>query len=164
MPTATDRAIIKAFTIGELRTASTVSPIVDVIGEVGRQNEETFTFEIPADATIAETPMALRKACRVKKVDFVGATALAASGSAFVTMLLQKRDGAGGAAVTTATLDTNTAGGNVSIAAFVPAAFVLSSTFANLVFAAGNVMTFKSTETSTPATPIGKVTVTVEYI
>jgi hypothetical protein len=163
MPTATDRSIIKAYTIGEIRTASTISPIVDPQGEVGRMNEETFTFEVPADATIAETGMVIKKACKFKHAEFLPATALAASGSAFITQVISKRDGAGGSAVTTASLDTNTAGQNVSLAAFVSASFTPSATPANLVFPAGSVMTFKSTETSTPATPIGKVTVTVEY-
>lgn len=160
MAVYTDRELLKQQERGQLGTTGAVDPL----NEVNRAHEETFTFEVGSDNTIAEMGLACEKAFKVKGVRFTGATALAANGSNYISMLVQKRDGAGGAAVTVASTDTNTAGANVSLAAFVPAVLTLSATTANLLFAAGNVLTFKSTETGTPATPIGKVQVTVEYI
>lgn len=157
----TDREIVKQRAAGQANTFGLAGSAVAITSAI---HQEVFDFEVPADASIAETGQRMPFACRVIAVHFTPATLLAASGSAYISQVIKKRDGAGGAAVSCATLDTNTAGQNVSLAAFVPAAFVLTATAADLVFAAGNVMTFASTETSTPATPIGKVTVVVEWI
>jgi hypothetical protein len=125
--------------------------------------EETFLVPMPADATLAEQGFRVRRPGIVTSCEYTGATALAANGSSYISLLVQKRDGAGGAAVTVASTDTNTAGANQSISAFVPLTITLTTTDANKKFAAGNVLTFKSTETGTPTTPIGFATINVRY-
>lgn len=156
-----DRKKIKDQEKGVIATAA---GIVAPFAAIEQCHEETFTWEIAADATVVEVGMVCEKPFKVKSMKFTGNAALAANASNYITQLAQKRDGAGGAAVTVGTIDTNTAGGNQSIAAFVGLAGVLSATAANLIFAAGNILSVKSTETGTPATPIGKVQITVEYI
>lgn len=158
---ATDRDIIKIRQVGQADSYGLAGTARAAISAI---HQDVITFEVGADATIAEMGQRTDKAFIVKSVHFTGATGLAVSGSAYVSLLAQKRDGAGGSPVTVASVDTNTAGSNVPIVAFVPLALVLTVTPADLTFAAGNVLTFKLTETSTPTTPIGKVTFVVEYI
>lgn len=158
---ATDRALIKGMQAGVHRT---IAAIVDPTGETNKLHEHTFQFELDADASLVERGIRVPKACIVKSVTFTPTTLLAANGSSYITLDVQKRDGAGGSAVSVATTNTNSAGANVSLAAFVPATLTITSTAANKTFAAGNVLTFKSTETGTPATPLGCCEVTVEWI
>jgi len=158
---ATDRALIKATQAGVNRSIAT---IVDPTGETNRMHEHTFQFDLDADASLAERGIRIPKACIVKSVTFTPNAALAANGTNYITLDVQKRDGAGGAAVSVATTNTNTAGANVSLAAFVPQTVTITTTAANKTFAAGNVLTFKSTETGAPTTPIGCCEVTVEWI
>lgn len=157
---ATDRTLLKQAQSGQITSTGAVDPIT----AAGEAHQETFIFDVPADAAVAEIGIPILKACRLKSVKGVAITGLAVSGSAYITQTISKRDGAGGGAVIAATFNTNTAGQNTPITAFVPYTFVLSTTDANLNFAVGNVLTFLSAETSTPATPIGKIAVTVEYI
>lgn len=158
---ATDRQIIKDRQAGQYEAyglAGTGKAAASAI------HTFTYTFEVGSDASIAEMGVRIDKACKVTSCYFTPTTALAAHATAYIIMLVQKRDGAGGSPVTVGTIDTSTGGGNVSLSAFVPQLFVATSTAADLAFAVGNVLTFKSTETSTPTTPIGKVTVTVEWV
>lgn len=155
-----DRKKIKDQEKGVFKTAA---GITDPAGAVGELHEETFIFDVPADAAVAEIGIPILKACKLKSVKGLAITGLAVSGSAYVTQTISKRDGAGGGAVIAATFNTNTAGQNLPIVAFVPYNFTLSTTAANLLFPAGSVLTFLSAETSTPVTPIGKIAVTVEY-
>lgn len=157
---ATDRALLKQAQSGHIGSIGAVDPI----GEVGKAHQETFVFELDADATLAERGFRVDKAFRLKSVYFTPTTALAANGTNYITLECKKRDGAGGAAVVAATTNTNTAGANVSLAAFVPAALTLSATDANLSFAVGNVLSVISTETAAPTTPLGTFSVTVEYV
>lgn len=142
---------------------TTTAGIVNGPKVVGEMHEESFVFDVPADANVPEIALPILKACKLKSVQGVGVTGLAVSGAAFVTQTVSKRDGAGGAAVISSTFNTNTAGQNLPITAFVPYVFTPSATSANLFFPAGSVLTFLSTETGTPVTPIAKVIVTVEY-
>ncbi len=158
----TDREIVKERQAGQAQSYGVAA--LPKTGIVAEMHQAEFTFDVGSDATIAEIGQRIGKKCIVKSVHFTPASALAANGSAYITMLVQKRDGAGGSPVTVASLDPNTAGQNVSLSAWVPAAMTLTTTAADLAVAAGNVLTFKSTETSTPATPIGKVTVVVEWV
>lgn len=155
-----NRKKIKDQQKGEFLTAAGMT---DVASTVNEMHEETFIFDVPADAAVAEIGITILKACKLKSVKGLAITGLAANGSAYITQTVSKRDGAGGAAVIAATFNTNTAGQNKAITAWVPYDFTLSSTTANLFFAAGNVLTFLSAETSTPTTPIAKIAVTVEY-
>ncbi len=155
-----DRKKIKDQQKGYFKTAAAIVASATAVGEI---HEETFIFDVPADAAVAEIGIVMRKACKLKRVEGCAITGLAVSGSAYITQTVSKRDGAGGGAVVSATFNTNTAGQNLPIVAFVPYVFTLSATAANLLFAAGNILTFLSAETSTPVTPIGKVSVTVEY-
>lgn len=157
---ATDRTLLKQAQSGQITSTGAVDPIT----AAGELHQETFIFDVPADAAVAEIGIPVVKAFRLKSAKGLAITGLAVSGSAYVTQTISKRDGAGGAAVIAATFNTNTAGQNTPIVAFVPYTFVNSTTDANLNFAVGNVLTFLSAETSTPATPIGKIAVTVEYI
>lgn len=157
-----DRKLIKNYQRGQVKV---ITGIVDPLGEVGRCHQETFLFPIATASTDEpERGIVCTKAFRVKSSIFTPSALLAANGSAYVTYSVQKRDGAGGAAVSVAATDTNTAGANVSLAAFTPVTATPTTTDANLVFAVGNVLTFKSVKTSTPTSPIGVMAVTVEYI
>lgn len=155
-----DRKKIKDQQKGVYKTAAEIVSPATVVEEM---HEETFIFDVPADAAVAEIGIPIRKACKLKNVQGLAITGLAVSGSAYITQTISKRDGAGGSAVIAATFNTNTAGQNAAITAFVPYTFVNSTTVANLLFPAGSVLTFLSAETSTPTTPIGKIAVTVEY-
>jgi hypothetical protein len=145
---------------GVFKVAAGVSAPFDAVDAIA---EETFLLSVPADATLAEQGFDLRRPGIVTSCKFTGATALAANGSSYVSLLVQKRDGAGGAAVTVASTDTNTAGANASISAWVPLTVTLTATDANKKFATGNVLTVKLTETGTPTTPIGFFTIHVRY-
>jgi hypothetical protein len=158
--TDSDRKKIKDQQKGQYRTAA---GIVDPIGAVKKLHRESFLIAIGADATFAEIGLSMHQDGEVVECEFTPSTALAAHASNYISMLVQKRDGAGGAAVTVASADTNTAGANVSLAAFTPQALTLTTTTANKRFVDGNVLTFKSTETGTPTTPIGNLRITVEY-
>jgi hypothetical protein len=159
----TDREIIKERAVGQAQSMG-LSSATAPKATIAAIHQYEITWDIGADATIAEIAQRIGRPSKFIAAYFTPATGLAVSGSAYVTALLQKRDGAGGAASTVATWDTNSAGGNQAMVAFVPLLGVATTTPADLVYAAGNLLTFKSTETSTPATPIGKVTVTLEYI
>lgn len=154
----TDREYLKAQQAGALGTTGAT----DAIGEVGKAHQQIISFEVTSDASMAEIGIRLDKKCIVKSAHFTPAVALAANGSSYTTYTLRKRDGAGGSAVTVGSLDTNSAGQNVSLAQFVPSAFTLTA--ANVTVAAGNILTFQSAETGTPTSPIGKVSVVVEYV
>lgn len=160
MAVASDRKKIIDQEKGVFREAAA---IVDPNKAVNECHQETFVFDVPADAAVAEIGIPMLKACRLVSAVGLAVTGLAVSGSAYVTQTISKRDGAGGGAVVAATFNTNTAGQNTAIVAFVPYTFVNSTTTANLDFPAGSVMTFLSAETSTPVTPIGKISVTVQY-
>lgn len=155
-----DRKKLKDQEKGVFRTAA---GIVNPNAAVNESHQETFYFDVPADAAVAEIAICLEKACKIVSAFGIAVTGLAVSGSAYITQTIKVRDGAGGAAVTAATFDTNTAGQNKAITAWVKYGFTLSTTPANLLVPAGGVITFTSAETSTPTTPIGKVAVTVEY-
>lgn len=157
----TDREIIKEREAGVAQSYGLAATPKSVVSGI---HSDTLTFEVTSDASMAEIGMRMPAACIVRSAHFTPSVALAANGSSYVTYDLQKRDGAGGAAASVATTNTNSAGANVSLAQFVPAALTLSTTAADITFAAGNVLTFKSTETGTPASPIGKVVVIVEWI
>lgn len=158
----TDRQIFKERQSGVANTYGLAgNPTTGVVAEI---HQMVFTWDVGSDATIAEIGQRIDKKCIVRNAYFTPTTALAAHATAYISLLVQKRDGAGGAAVTVASTDTATGGANVSLAAFVPAVLTLTTTAADLAVAAGNVLTFKSTESSTPTTPIGKVTVVVEWV
>ena len=144
-----------------------IAGIVDPGGEVGRMNEETFTFDAgAASGDIAERGIYFDKDCIVKHVEELPSEALANDGTdaAIVTRTIQKRDGAGGAPVSVATLGTGTVGG-AALLAFQKTTFKLSAVPANLKISKGNVLTFKSAKTGAPACPTeSNVSVTVEYV
>jgi len=152
----TDRELLKAQQAGKLGTAGAV----DAIAEVGKAHQHVFTFEVTSDATMAEIGLRIDKKCIVKSAHFTPSTALAINGTNYVTLDVSKRDGVGGSATVVATLNTNT--GGTALSAFQPAALTVTQSAASL--AVGNVLTFKSTETGTPTSPIGKCTVVVEYV
>lgn len=154
-----DRQLIKDTEKGIFRTVAEIS---DPNGAVEDLHEDVIKFDLDADASLAERGMRVDKAFKVKSVYFTPSTALAASGTDYTTYTVSKRDGAGGAAATVAATDTNSAGSNVSLAAFVPQALTLTT--ANTTFAAGNVITVKSAETGIPTSPLGCFTILVEYI
>lgn len=154
----TDRELLKQQQAGALGTTGASTPIASV----ARVHGDVFTFESTSDAAMAEIGMRIDAACRVKSVYITPSVALAKHASAYTVYTVAKRDGAGGAADTVATLTTEDIAAGVALAAFEPAAFTLTD--ANVVFAAGEVLTFKSAETGAPTSPIGKVTVLVEWV
>jgi hypothetical protein len=154
---ATDREILKQVHLGHCQSAGLSDPRTTV----GELHQEVFKFDLDADASLVERGLRVDKKCRVKSAYFTPTTALAAHATNYVTINVKKRDGAGGGATTVATTNTNSAGANVSLAAFVPAALTITASAAAL--SAGGVLSFESTETGTPATPLGCCTVVVEY-
>lgn len=158
---ATDRSIIKDVLKGFFRTAATTTAIADPLGEVGRLNEETFTFITFAAAPYVEQGITMTKACRVKSIKLTSATTLATDGTNNITSTVAKRDGAGGAAGTIGSHTSNVAGG--ALTAFTPRDVAISSA-SNATFAAGNVLTFKTADNGTTTEPLLSCAVTVEYI
>lgn len=114
-------------------------------------------------ATVAETVYAkFPYAGTVTGIAFAPTAALAANGTNYVTLDI-KRGASGvaaGSRVSMGTVTTNTTGG-VSLAAFTDAALTLSGTAANLVCAAGDLISATITVAAgTPAWPAGAVTIT----
>lgn len=110
-----------------------------------------------AGATLAETAVERPKVHGVvTSVDFTGA-AISADNTNNVTITVAKRDGAGGAAVTIATYQSNVAGGAVT--AFTPKAFTLSGTAANLNLLETDIVTVTTAKAGTGATVTGNVRV-----
>lgn len=157
---ATDREILKNQQAGALGTAPGVSDAKDTIRKF---HEETFLLANDADASLVERGFRVQKAFRVKSCYYIPSTGLAASDSAYDTLTVSKRDGAGGSASVVATRTTQVTGG-AALVAFVPFELTLSATTAYHYFAVGEVLTVLITETSTPTTPFGVFSVTVEYI
>ncbi len=157
----TDREIIKERHAGQAQAFGLAGAPKDAVAEVHR---DILTWDIGSDASIAEIGQRLDRKCRVISAYVTPTTLLAKHASAFITLLVQKRDGAGGSPVTVATAHTEDIAGGVALAAFVPTLLTLTTTAADIAVAAGNILTFKSTETGAPATPIGKVTVVVEWV
>ncbi len=154
-----DRTIIKHSEQGEFAS----SKLGNTKKAIGEKNEETFVFDLDADASQAERGITCAKPFVVKSVVVTPSSALAAHASNYVTYTARKRPaGALGSPVTVATFDTATGGASVSLAAWTKQAAPISVT--NRKFAAGDVLSFLSTETGTPTSPIGTVAVTVEYI
>lgn len=154
---ATDRELLKQAQSGHIGSVGATDPI----DAVAKAHEEIFLLAQDTDASLAERGFRVHKKCRVKESYFTPDTALAINGTNYVTIDVQKRDGAGGAAVSVATMNTNTGGS--ALAAFVPELLNLSATDANLEVAVGNVLTAKTTETGTPVSPLGVFTIVVEY-
>lgn len=159
--TTTDRTITKQIEQGELASQGLARPKK----AVGEKNEETFIFDLDADAAQAERGITCRKPFKVKGIDLTPSSALAAHAANYNTYDVQKRPSAAlGAPVSVGTTNTNTAGANVSLVAWTKVSIPLSATVANRKFAIGDVLTVKSTETGTPASPLGTIAITVEYI
>lgn len=162
MPTQTDRDKIKAQQKGTFKSAAGIS---SPDAETAKLHEETFLFDLDADASQAERGIPCLKAFKIKSIDIVPSSDLAAHATAYVTYTAQKRPSAAlGTPVTVASFDTATGGSNVSLTAWTKQTMTLSTTYSYRVFAVGDVFTFKSAETSTPTSPLGRVAVTVEYI
>jgi len=155
-----DRDIIKDQQKGTFISAAGMANVETAVGEI---HEETFVFALDADAAVTERGIHIKKACRLKSAVLTPSTGLAVDGTAFTTTTVSKRDGAGGAAAIAATHTTNSVGGS-ALVAFVPKPLTLSATSANLDFPAGSVLTFLVAEASTPVTPVGRLTVTLEYV
>lgn len=154
-----DRTITKQQQQGELAS----SGLGNARKQVGEMNEETFIFDLDADAAQAERGITCRKPFIVKAVEVTPSTSLAAHASAYVTYTAQKRPAADLASpVSVAAFDTATVGSNVSLTAWTK--YAAAITAANRKFAKGDVLTFKSAETGAPVSPLGTVAVTVEYI
>lgn len=159
--TISDRTKAKNKAKGDLVCAGLSDP--DTVVE--QDNQRTFVFDLDADAAQAERGFPCQRPFVVKSVDILPSTALAAHASAYTTYTVQKRPSAAlGTPVSVAAFDTATGGSNVSLVAWTKYSVPLSATAANLKFAVGDVLTFKSAETSTPTSPLGTVSVTVEYI
>lgn len=156
-----DRKIIKDQDQGVLNSSGLVNPRK----AVGELNEETFVFDLDADAGQAERGITCRKPFVVRAVEVTPSTALAAHASNYVTYTARKRPASAlGTPVTVAAFDTATGGSNVSLVAWTKVAAPLSTTVANRKFAVGDVLSFLSAETGSPTSPIGTVAVTVEYL
>lgn len=162
MPTDSDRKKIKDQQKGVFLTAAAIS---SPNTEVEKLHEEVFVFDLDADASQAERGVPCLKAFKVKSVVVLPSTDLAAHATAYVTYTTQKRPSAAlGTPVSVAAFDTATGGSNVSLTAWTAYSVTLTTTLANRKFAVGDVLTFKSAETSTPTSPLGRVAITVEYI
>lgn len=94
-----------------------------------------------AAATLAETAIMshVGSSRTIKRISITPTAGVTANDTDYATITLKKYDGAGGAAVTLATLVTNVAGG--SWTALVPKAVTLSATGADLVVTNNNVFT-----------------------
>jgi hypothetical protein len=98
---------------------------------------------------------------QVVSAKFVSAGTAAANGSNFATIIVNKHDGVGGAATVSAQGDTSV----TSIAAGVPFTLTPSTTLANTILSAGQVMSFQITKTGTGvAVPAGNLVVFGRYL
>lgn len=113
-----------------------VGPIGWTLGRAAHMADNASGAEVPIADAAASTATAERAIPRKKlhgkvtAIEFVGA-AIAADNTDYVTVTVSKRDGAGGAATSLGTYDTRAAN-NGAVAAFVPGAFTLSATAADL--------------------------------
>lgn len=90
---------------------------------------------------------------RVTSIEYVPAAALTANDTDYVTITIRKRDGAGGAAATVATLTTKITGGSGDWTAFVP---VSLGTITNGDLLVGDLLTIEITKAASgKVVPIG---------
>lgn len=115
------------------RTLKVDKPADD--GAAGTATTETGVFRFEEDVQITG-------------IYFVPSAAVTAHGTNFATLLVDKRDGAGGAATNLATFATDTVTTD-DMAAFVPKALPLTATTADLILSAGNVLTIEITKGGT---------------
>lgn len=153
----TDREFLKYQQAGALATSGAVDPV----GEVGKANEFSISFDNVAGSPIAEIGQAITKACRVKRIRALPAANLATHASNYVTGTIYKRDGAGGSATSIGAFTTNSTGG-AALAAFVPT--TVSITAGTELLAAGAVLTYALVDAGTTTEVAVRVTVDLEYV
>jgi len=117
-----------------------------------------------AAATLSETLLTSpQKHGVVTGIRYVGA-AVTASDSTYATFTVAKRDGAGGAAVTLGTLVTKTTSGSGcgDITAFIPMAFTLTATAADLQILETDIITITEAKASTGVQVVGQIELTIK--
>lgn len=113
-----------------------------------------------ATATAEHALLRASQALVVKSVEFIPDATLTANDATYASIVVQRRNADGSGAVTVASVSTKTSasGGSGNWAAF--AAVSLALTAANLVLAAGQVLTVEITKASTGVVvPAGKLVV-----
>lgn len=111
--------------------------------------------------TAADYFYAAARDVQIISAKFVSPSTAATNGTNFGTIIVNKHDGAGGAATVAASADTSA----LSIAAGVPFALTLSATLANVQISAGQVLSFQITKAASGVViPAGYVVLQVRYI
>lgn len=129
--------------------------------------ETSIDYTKEADDAMASTATAAkyfyvaRRDIQLISVDYVSASTAAFHATNNATIIVNRHDGAGGAAVPAASVTTSA----VSIAAGVPYALTLSTTLTDIQVAAGGVLSFQITKASAGVViPAGYVIVRARYI
>jgi hypothetical protein len=155
-----------------LLSAHDVSP-ENVKDEVDGLFEETVQYiKASADAMASTTTAAdyffsAFRDFQIVDAKFVSAGTATANDTNYGTIIVNKHDGAGGAATVAASVATQTtgSGGGGSIAAGVPYNLALSATVANTQLSAGNVLSFQITKTGSGVViPAGWVKLTLRSL
>lgn len=112
-------------------------------------------------ATAADYFYVARRDVQLINVDLVSAGTLATDPTDFATLIVNKHDGAGGAATVAASVATSTG----SVAAGVPYALTLSTTLANIQLTAGQVLSWQVTKGGAgKVVPVSNVRIRARYI
>lgn len=142
-------------------TTENIQDEVDGMREFHVDYTKEAADAMAADVTAAKYFFTAFRDVQVVYAKFVSAGTATANATNFATIIVNKHDGAGGAATVSASGPTST----VSIAAGVPFDLALSATLANIQLTAGNVLSFQITKAAAGVVvPAGYVSVMVRYL
>ena len=147
---------------------TTANPVADQIN--GTLEHVTSFTKVAADAMASTTTASTAfwrapRDCDVINAEYSTVGAIAADPTDIVGIVLNKADGAGGAATPIGTYSTLTGGvGMGAIVSNIPAVVPISTVAATVRLAAGNVLTFQITKGGAgKVTPVGQMNVTVRW-
>jgi hypothetical protein len=133
--------------------------------EVNVQYVKAAVDGAAATATAADFFYVADRDRQVVDADFIAATPVAANDTNFATIIVNKHDGAGGAAVVAASRSTTIAAPGGPVVAGIGYDLTLSATLANTQLTAGNVLSFQITKTGGGAVvPAGYVRVVLRAL
>lgn len=138
----TDRTIFKKMQSGSLGTSGAANAIGEVAEIHTRSHSIPKTGTENAATNVAETPLTfVKRKAQCQGFKYTTGTNVASNATNYLVVTINKRDGAGGAAVTLATYNTHPSAQG-AITQWQPAAFSVVSN-ADATVAAGSVLTYQ---------------------
>lgn len=143
----TDREYFKRIQKGQFTSENLASAPLTEITEVHSRTREISKFGTENAATnVAETGgLVLARKSKLRSVKLLTGTNVASDNTDYVVVTISKRLSNGASQTTLATLNTH-GGANGAITRYVPIAFTLTSTGADLEIASGSAITYTVTK------------------